>query len=225
MAVVAAGGEPRRAQHGGHVRERHRVVLRRERVDRRRDDRQLGLIQPLPHVAGLREDVGVAPARRTGSGSARPRARGRWAGLIPTCERQITAAPVSSIRGIIPAVCGSCSNTTSDARTRAASSSALASRATFVGHALLVAERPAVAVVSVQPVVQALGDAEELRGAVDHDPARVAAAAARVADQRAQHLGDAATMSRRVDVPEDPRGEQLTAPRERVLEGWRGRRR
>ena len=40
-------------------------------------------------------------------------------------------------------------------------------------RALCVAERAAVARVAVQAVVDALGDAEELRVALDDDPARV----------------------------------------------------
>ena len=38
IGVVA--GQARGAQHGGHARERHALVLRREGVDRRRDDHQ-----------------------------------------------------------------------------------------------------------------------------------------------------------------------------------------
>ena len=54
---------------------------------------------------------------------------------------------------------------------------------------------------------------------VDHHPARVKPTAARVADQRAQHLGDAAAVGGRVDVPERPRLEQLAPAGERVFEG------
>jgi hypothetical protein len=42
------------------------------------------------------------------------------------CARHITGTPVSSMRGSMPAVCGSCSSTTSPGETRAASSSAAA---------------------------------------------------------------------------------------------------
>ena len=54
--------------------------------------------------------------------------------------------------------------------------------------------------------------------AADHHPARVDAGAARVADQRAQHLGDAAAVRGRVDVPERPPVEQLAPAGDRVLE-------
>ena len=91
--------------------------------------------------------------------------------------------------------------------------------AALVDGALGLAQRSAVAIVSVQPVVQALCDAEELGVALDHDPARIDPTAARVADQRAQHLGDAAAVGGRVDVPERPRLEQLAPAGQRVLEG------
>ena len=63
--VVMVGGQPRGTQHGGHRGERHRVVLGRERVDRRGDDSDLGFVEPLPGVARAREDVGVGRARRS----------------------------------------------------------------------------------------------------------------------------------------------------------------
>ena len=137
---------------------------------------------------------------------------------MPTCERQMTGAPVSSSRGIMPAVCGSCNSTTSVGRTRAAISSALACATALVGGPLRLAQRTAVAVVSVESVVQALGDAEELGIAPDHQPSRIAPAAARVADQRTQHLRDAAALGGRVDVPERSRVQQLAPAREGVLE-------
>ena len=89
----------------------------------------------------------------------------------------------------------------------------------LIGGALGLGQRAAVAVVSVEPVVQALRDAEELAVALDHYPACVTPTACRVADQRAQHLGDAAAVGGRVDVPERPRVEQLAPPGERVFEG------
>ena len=133
------------------------------------------------------------------------------------CARQITGTPVSSSRGIIPAVCGSCSSTTSAGRIRAASASALRGAAALVDRALGSPERPPSSG-AVEAVVEALGDAEEVGVAVDHDPARVEPGAADVADQRAQHLGDAAAVRGRVDGPERPAGEQFPAARDGVLE-------
>ena len=88
----------------------------------------------------------------------------------------------------------------------------------LVDGALGLAQRPAVARVAVQAVVQALGDAEELGVAADGDPSRVDADAAHVADQRAQHLGDAAAVSGGVHVPERPPVQQLAPAGHRVLE-------
>ena len=90
---------------------------------------------------------------------------------------------------------------------------------TLVYGPLGVAQRTTVAVVSVKPVVEALGDAEELGIAVDHQPARIDPAPTRVADQRTQHLRDPASAPRRVDVPERSLVQQLPSPRERVFEG------
>ena len=88
----------------------------------------------------------------------------------------------------------------------------------LVGGTLGIAQRPAVAAVAVQAVVQALGDVEELRVAADRHPAPVDADTAHVADQRAQHLGDPAAMRGGVDVPEGPPFEQLAPACHRVLE-------
>ena len=50
--------QPGRAQHRGDAGERHRLVLRRERVDRRRDQSDLGGVEALPAEALAREHVG-----------------------------------------------------------------------------------------------------------------------------------------------------------------------
>ena len=96
----------------------------------------------------------------------------------------------------MPAVCGSCRSTTSRGPTRCASSVGSSAAHALVDGALGLAQRPAVARRPVQAVVQALGEAEELGVAVDDHPAGVDAGAAHVADQRAQHLGDAAAVTR-----------------------------
>ncbi|MBW2419861.1 MAG: hypothetical protein JRH19_15045 [Deltaproteobacteria bacterium] len=56
----------------------------------------------------------------------------------------------------------------------------------------------------MEGVVQALGDAEELGIALDHHPARVDSGAARVAEQRLEHLRHTATHRGGVHVPHDP---------------------
>ena len=57
-----------------------------------------------------------------------------------------------------------------------------------------------------------------LRRRVDDDPAAVDARAARVGQQRAQHLGHAAPVRGRVDAPHDPSGERGPAERGEVLQ-------
>lgn len=65
-----------------------------------------------------------------------------------------------------------------------------------------------VAARAVEAVVQALGDLEERGVAAQHEPARVDARTARVGQQRAQHLGHAATDGRRVHAPHRAAGHQ-----------------
>ena len=72
----------------------------------------------------------------------------------------------------------------------------------LVDLALGVAERTAVAVEAMQAVMDPLRDLEELRLPGDHRPARVDAGAAAVAEQRPQHLDDAAALRGRVDIPD-----------------------
>ena len=70
----------------------------------------------------------------------------------------------------------------------------------FVRLGLGGAQRPAVARRPVQAVVDPLRDVEERRVSLDHEPSRRDAAAAGVAQQRLEQLGDAAADRRRVDV-------------------------
>ena len=72
--------------------------------------------------------------------------------------------------------------------------------------------RPKLAAVSgdsVQAVVGSLGDREEVRVAVEHEPIRIDSHTACVADQRLQHLCDAATCRSGVDVDDPPSVELL----------------
>ncbi len=65
------------------------------------------------------------------------------------------------------------------------------------------AQRTTVACETVQAVVNALGDHEELGTAGDHRPSGVDAGAPGIAEQRPQHLDDAAALCGRVHVPDD----------------------
>jgi hypothetical protein len=63
MPLVLAGGQARGAQHRRHAGERHRAVLRREGVDRRRDDAHPCVVEALPGERLAREHVPSASPR------------------------------------------------------------------------------------------------------------------------------------------------------------------
>ena len=92
--------------------------------------------------------------------------------------RQITAAPVSSSRGMIPAVCGSCSRITSAVWIRGGERVGVAGARALVCGVFARPERLPV-VGAVEAVVEVLGDAEELGVAVHDDPLHVDALAPR----------------------------------------------
>ncbi len=81
-----------------------------------------------------------------------------------------------------------------------------------------VCEGTAIPGAAVQSVVQALGDVEEQRPAVDDDPARVHAGPARIGQQRAQHLGHAAAVRGGVHAPDDASLQQLARVRSELDE-------
>jgi hypothetical protein len=79
----------------------------------------------------------------------------------------------------------------------------------LVDLVLRLAERAAVALGTVQAVVDALGDREELLVALDHHPLGVDVRPARVGEQRLEHLGHAAAARGRVHVPDRAAVEQI----------------
>ena len=84
-------------------------------------------------------------------------------------------------------------------------------------------QRSAVTRRPVQAVVYPLGHLEEPGVPRDDDPARVEAGTDPVADQRAQHLGDAAAVRRRVDVPDRHAVQEAAQPGEaspELLVAW-----
>jgi hypothetical protein len=83
---------------------------------------------------------------------------------------------------------------------------------------LVGAERPAVALGAVQAVVDALGQREERRVALDRHPAGVDVRGAHVADQRAQHLRNAPAPRGGVDRPQHAPAQHLLAARDRLFE-------
>ena len=64
------------------------------------------------------------------------------------------------------------------------------------------AERAAVPELAVQTVVDALRDIEEPGIGLDHEPVGIDAVTRKVAEGRAEELGDTATLRGRVDVPQ-----------------------
>ncbi len=209
-------GQSGGAQHRGHGGERHRVVLWREGVYRGRDHRQLGWIEPLPKIEPIREDEGIGALN---VGAEEPPGFARevvgWVDAhvrAPDDRHPCLHQPRDHAGGLRIVQQHDVSGTNALCHQLS-----VVLTAALVGSALGLAQPTAVARVSVQSVVQALGYPEELGVARDRYPARITATAARVSDQRAQHLGDAAALGGRVDVPERPRLQQLAPAPERMF--------
>ena len=216
IGVVAgqAGG----AQHCGHARERHPLVLRREGVDRRRDDHHAR--RSSPSQANASRENTYASASSTYGMRNRHASRARSLGRSrPMCARQMSGTShAARSAGSMPGGLGVVEDHDVAGPHRLGERLRVGLAAALVGGALRVAQRPAVAREAVEPVVQALGDAEELGIALGDDPAAVEPGAAHVADQRAQHLGDAAAERGRVDVPDRAGAEQRVRGRDGLLE-------
>ena len=194
------------------------LVLRRERVDRRRDDqirsRRRG---PPRHRRGARTHRRRA-GRRKGAGTPRPRARSSFGTSMPTWQRQTTGAPRSSSGVRARRSAGRGSITMSRGRTSSASSR---------GVALAASARrsPRSASPSAPPSPGApwrrlwirFVTAKNSGVARDHHPARVDPGAARVCEQRLEHLGHSPAAGGGVDVPHDAAREQLPRTPDRRL--------
>jgi hypothetical protein len=88
----------------------------------------------------------------------------------------------------------------------------------LVDTVLEAAELPVVAGISVQQVVDALGDPKERRAAADHRPVGVDSSVEPVGRDRAQQLGDPASHRRGVDHPHRAPAQRLAAVGERELQ-------
>ena len=88
----------------------------------------------------------------------------------------------------------------------------------FVRGAFTVAERTAVALVVVKPVVKALRNLVEAVVGFDDEPVHVDAGVGLVGKQAGQQLGDAAAGRRRVHVPDRTAGEPAADAVERVVQ-------
>ena len=217
----SAGDHPRVREDGAHGPGVEVLVLRRERVERGRDQHHLAAGRERGDVSLPREDERIdrlevrreeGPAaldllvRRVAADVAAPdradpgalKVRREAGRLRVVQDHDVARADVREhARGVLPGDL-------------------------LVDGALGDAERAPVAGGAVQGVVQPLGQAEERRDALDHQPARLDAEVARVADQRGQHLRDAAAGRRGVDVPDGAAGEAL-AQRRRTIAGGRDR--
>ena len=207
----AVGDQPRGAEDARHRRGRQRLVLGREGVDRGRDDQRPLAVEPVPDEALAREDVHVGRRRRTGAGSPTSRARCR------SGRRRRRGAPDHADAGgaqraaPCPAVCGSWRITTSPGSSISREPARRAPGDGLVQGAVALVRAPPRPRAPCRQLWMRLVSVEELRRPLEHEPARVDAGAARVGEQRAQHLGDAAAVGGRVHAPDDPAGQQLAA--------------
>jgi hypothetical protein len=62
---------------------------------------------------------------------------------------------------------------------------------------------------TVEQVMDAFGDREELLVALEHHPAGIDAGASQVAEQEVQHLGDPTALLGGVDLPQPPAGQPV----------------
>ena len=142
----------------------HRFVLRREGIDRRRDDTESRSWHPTRRELFAREHVAVDVLRRTVAGT--PTRMSDWALGVstPTWHRHTTCAPALVTAPASPAVCGSCRMTMSPAPTRSQHVRGVVANRLVVVGVFGRAERAAIARRPVQVVVQPLRDLEEPAG-------------------------------------------------------------
>ena len=177
------------------------LVLGVERVDRRGDDLDLVVVEPLPHERLAGEHVGV--------------------GLLDVDAQEVPRA-ARDVVGLVDPDMATPDHLRARALERADQPGGLRVveqddvvvvdqvdelarvllQRVLVGLARLVVERAAVAREAMELVVDPLRDLEELRVALDHRPASVDAGALRIADQREQELDDASALGGRADVPD-----------------------
>jgi hypothetical protein len=194
-----------------HRSRRERLVLGREGVERRRPDEAARAVQSIPEVRLAREDAGIGPAD-----VRQQEIPGAPDDVIGLVDADV-AAPDDPVAGFLHRrdQGGGLRVVEVDdvARPRTGHDAARARRERLLVEApLALAERPAVAGVAVQVVVEALRDEEELAVLAQDRPARVDADAADVGQQSAQHLRDPAPARGRVDVPDRPSLEEQARP-------------
>ena len=204
------------------------AVLGREGVDRWRDDDHSVPVHPLRHVLRSREH------ERVGTFDVMPEERPCLVGLVVAGVATDMATPHDPHTGRPEPLHHAC-------RLRIVQQHDVAmtdlgeevgevrAEDTFERGVLGGTERPPVPRIPVQAVVQALRDGEEVRLAIEHEPAVLDARSSPVREQGLEHLGDAATVGRRVHMPDRAIPEGHTCPRrglEHVLRAvWRQDRR
>ena len=191
------------------------AVLGRERVDRRWDDDHPVPVHPLRHVRRSREH------ERVGTFEVVPEERPCLVGLVVAAVATDMATPHDPRTGrpepLHHAGCLRIVQQHDVAATDLGEEvGQVRGEDTFVRGVLGGTERATVPPIPVQAVVQALRDGEELPLAIEHQPAVLDARSSPVRQQGLEHLGDAATVGRRVHMPDRAIPEGRTCPNRRL---------
>ena len=137
----------------------------------------------------------------------------------PMCARQITGTSAAArMAGSIPAVCGSWRITTSPGRSISTSAAALAAHRRSYALRSASPRGPPSPSAPCSRLCRRLVRRKNSASPSMTTQRPSTPGSADVADQRAQHLRDAAPERRRVHVPDRARAEQLMPPRDRTLE-------
>ncbi len=205
-----SGEQPDVVQHRFDISRAHRLVLGRERIDRRRDHKGAARIGPVRRVRRpaehIRVDIVEVRAQELPR-SFRLRVHGVGAHMAAPHHDH----PRSRERLREPCGLGIVQQddvARSDQRQQLVG---VGAQDLLVVTPFVASERAAVAGRAMEVVVDALRDLEEVRIALDDDPLGVDARTAGVRQERAEHLGDPATGRGRVDVQHDASGQLLAS--------------
>jgi hypothetical protein len=215
-SVATSADQPDVLQDAPHRVVVEGLVLRRERIDRGRDDVQSLAVDPARCELGAAEHVGVdvldvRPHELPPRGGERIR---RVATYVTAPHHGGTGCPRGASKT------GSLWIVQDDdvAGCQRRQPSRIGSHHFVVPVVLGGPQRAAVAIRPVQPIVDALRDLEEPAVSIDDDPLRVDAHPARICQEGLQELRDASTTRRRVHIQDAPSREQLLRPCRGLLE-------
>jgi hypothetical protein len=209
---VRSGGQPHGSENGVDRPRIQAPVLRRERIDRRRDDDEAIAVDPTRRVDLAREHEGV------GAFDVGPQERPRLVRLVVTRIAAHMTPPHHARAGRTEPVDHA-------GRLRIVQQHDVATvdkgehlgevgaQVPFVGAVLVRAEWTTVAPRAVQEVVQSLRDREELRAGVEYEPPVLDPRPAPIGEQCLEHLGHATAVRRRVDMPDRAVAERAPRPR------------